>query len=57
MECNCGSTLERFPRYDARGIFLYFACDKCEQEKRSRYRNDIFTDPNYPTSEDVEESE
>ncbi len=57
MECNCGSTLERFPRYDARGIFLYFACDKCEQEKESRYRPDIFTDSNYWVDEDIEESE
>lgn len=57
MECNCGSGMERFPLYDARGIFCTYVCDNCESWKKKRYRTDIFDDPNYWTDEDVEESE
>jgi hypothetical protein len=31
--CDCGSLLARFPKYDARGIFLCYVCEKCEQKK------------------------
>lgn len=52
-QCDRG---ERFAIYDARNIFVCFACKKCEREKRARYRAEIFTDSNYETTEDVEQS-
>ena len=52
--CNCGSGLERFPVDDARGIFVFFSCDKCDAEKRSGYRPEIFSNPTYWTSEPIE---
>lgn len=45
----------RWELRDARGIFCCFVCDKCEKQKREKYRVEIFTDPNYETSEAVEE--
>jgi hypothetical protein len=45
--CNCGSGLERRARFDARGIFLTYVCDKCEGEKIRSYRSEVLTDPNY----------
>ena len=45
---------ERHALYDARGIFCAYICDTCEVEKRSRYRVDIFYDPNYPADEPIE---
>lgn len=53
--CSCGSGLNRTAHYDARGIFLTFACDKCEKEKLSQFRPDVLTDPNYPANEPIEE--
>lgn len=55
--CNCGSDLPRRDLRDARGIFCTFVCDKCEEEKRSHFRPDIFTDPDYWTDEPIEEDE
>lgn len=52
---SCGSGLPRHSLYDARGIFCTYICDKCEKEKRSKYRAEIFTDSNYETTEDVED--
>lgn len=45
--CHCGSG--EFPQamHDARGIFLCYACDKCEKEQLSSYRPDVLTDPDY----------
>jgi hypothetical protein len=51
--CHCGSGLERHARFDARGIFLTYVCDKCEKEKLKRYRPEVLTDPNYDTFDDV----
>jgi hypothetical protein len=45
--CHCGSGLEREARYDARGIFLTYVCEKCEKEKLSHYRPEVLVDPNY----------
>ena len=39
---NCGSGEPRRELKDARGIFCTFVCDKCEEEKRSHFRPDIF---------------
>ena len=48
--CPCGSSLPRRELKDARGIFCTFVC-----EKKRGFRPDIFTDPNYPTVEPVDE--
>ena len=45
--CMCGSGKEKFPTYDARGIFCFYSCDNCDAKKRKTYRPEIFTDPNY----------
>lgn len=52
--CPCGSNKPRRELVDARGIFCGFVCDKCEREKRAKFRPDIFTDPNYWTDEAIE---
>lgn len=46
---------QRRALHDARGIFCCYVCDLCEGEKRRRYRADVFTDPNYETSEEIDE--
>jgi len=52
-ECTCGSHLARKVQYDARGIFLYFYCEMCEARKRTMFRKDIFTNPNYWADEPI----
>jgi hypothetical protein len=47
--------LDRYGLYDARGIFVAFVCDVCEQEKRKGFRDDIFTDANYWTDEPIDD--
>ena len=37
-KCLCGSGLEKDEEYDARGIFLTYACDKCREKKLAGYR-------------------
>jgi len=46
---------ERRALYDARMIFCCFVCQECEARRRAEFRAEIFSDPNYETSEDVEE--
>jgi hypothetical protein len=41
----------RWEETDARGIFLCFVCEICVEEKLGRYRPEVMTDPNYWTSE------
>lgn len=41
--CPCGSGLPRQERKDGYGIFLTFACDRCEARKLKGFRPDIFT--------------
>ena len=41
--------------YDARGIYCGRVCDGCEAEVRSRFRAEIFTDPDYWHDEPIEE--
>lgn len=53
--CRCGSEEEKFPLFDARGIFVSYVCEQCEEEVKSRYRSDIFTDCDYWTDEPVDE--
>jgi hypothetical protein len=53
--CHCGSGLYKTPLHDARGIFCAYVCDRCEEEKRSRYRLEIFEDSNYICDEPIDE--
>jgi hypothetical protein len=55
IRCPCGSGLFQRPLYDARAIFCCYVCGKCEPQKRKQYRNEIFTDGQYWTSEPIEE--
>jgi hypothetical protein len=47
--------LHRRELKDARGIFCTFVCDRCEAKKRQAFRPDIFTNPDYWTTEPIEE--
>jgi len=57
VKCACGSKRERYPLYDARGIFVSYACEICETSKRSGYRPEIFTNPSYEADEPIEPEE
>ena len=37
--------------FDARGISVGMVCDNCVGQKRSQYRPEVFTDPNYSMDE------
>jgi len=52
--CPCGSGEYKYELVDARGIFCAYVCSKCEDEKRKKYRIEIFEDPNYQCDEQVE---
>ena len=52
--CSCGSGLYKRPLIDARGIFCFYVCDACEEEKRKTFRPEIFTDSRYETNEPIE---
>jgi hypothetical protein len=54
-ECSCGSGEERYPLYDGYGIFLCYACEKCEKEKLRGYRSDIMEQ--YECDEPIEPEE
>lgn len=56
-QCICGSGKASWELIDARGIYVSRVCDDCEEEKKSRYRPEIFTDMGYWTDEPVEEYE
>lgn len=51
--CHCGSGKTRRGLVDARGIFVAYVCDACEETKRARYRPEIFTDPDYWHDEEL----
>lgn len=53
--CSCGSGWTRRDLIDARGIFCTFVCDRCEPEKRLRFRADIFEDGAYSADEQIDE--
>ena len=42
-ECPCGSKEYPEAEYDAQGIFLCYACDRCRKEKLSHYRPEILS--------------
>lgn len=52
--CDCGSGEESYILYDARSIPCGRVCSKCEEEKKSQYRPEIFTDGDYECDEVVE---
>ena len=51
----CGSGLEKDAEYDARGIFLTYACDRCREQKLGSYRSEVLFDPNYWADEAIDE--
>jgi hypothetical protein len=53
-ECSCGSGEIQQAEYDARGIFLTYACDQCRKERLSHYRPEVLTDSNYECDEPIE---
>jgi hypothetical protein len=53
--CMCGSGLPKEPTYDARGIFCFYSCNDCRDTKKSYFRLDVFTDPNYWHDEPIDE--
>jgi len=52
--CPCGSGLDSYWQFDARGIELCRACPKCRKAKLARYRPDVLTDQNYWADEPIE---
>jgi len=55
--CPCGSDKVSYWKYDARGIPLCKCCDKCVEEKLSRYRAEVLTNANYKCDEPIDEEE
>ncbi len=53
--CNCGSNKESWWIYDARGIPLCKVCEKCEEDKKKKYRKDVLVDSNYECGEEIDE--
>ena len=53
--CRCGSKKQQTWQYDARGLELCPTCEDCHEEKMSKYRKDVLTDPNYWHDEPIEE--
>lgn len=51
-DCPCGSGEYSEIQYDGRGIYLTRTCEKCHEEKMSRYRPEILE---YYTQADVDE--
>jgi hypothetical protein len=50
--CPCGSGLPKYELKDGHGIFLTFACEKCEPEKMKGFRPDIMS--HYECDEPIE---
>jgi hypothetical protein len=53
--CPCGSGLYPSAHHDARMIFLFYACNRCEARKVAGIRPEVMTDPNYDHTEDIED--
>ena len=56
-ECSCGSGKPAPAHFDARGIFLCYACELCLEQKLSGFRKEVLTNPHYWTLEPIEEDE
>ncbi len=55
QKCKCGSGLDSVWYYDARGIELERACEKCWPKEKKKWRKDVLEDPNYETIEDIDD--
>ena len=55
--CRCGSGEDHYPLMDARGIFCGYVCSQCETQYKKKFRPEVFTNPNYWTTENVEEDD
>ena len=53
-KCSCGSGEYQEAEYDARGIFLTYACSKCRKKRLSHFRPEVLSDPNYKADESIE---
>lgn len=53
QECTCGSGLVRSGLYDARGFFCAYICENCEEEKKAKFRSEIFTNSQYECDERI----
>lgn len=53
--CICNSGRTQHALFDARMIFIAYVCDECVDKVRGRYRPEVFTDPNYETTEDIDD--
>ena len=53
-KCSCGTGQEKEAEYDARGIFLTYACTECRAVKLGSYRSEVLFDPNYWADEAIE---
>lgn len=52
--CECGSGLNPEEQFDARGIYLCRACEKCAPQKLRGYRQEVLTNSNYECDELIE---
>ncbi len=53
--CSFGQHIhQKFPNYDARGIFLTYTCVACHDEKMAGYRQDVLDDPAYWADEEID---
>jgi len=43
-ECPCGSGEFSQATFDNHGIFVFYSCSKCDEEKREKYDPIIFND-------------
>lgn len=48
---------EKWAEHDARGIFLTYVCPECVNEKLSKYRPEVLTNPSYTADEPIEPEE
>jgi hypothetical protein len=55
--CSCGSGKSAPAHFDARGIFLCYACSDCVDQQLGKFRPEVLTDPNYWVDEPIEEDE
>lgn len=53
IKCYCGSGLFPEPLFDGHGIFMCYACPKCEKKKIAGFRSDIFEQ--YDCDEPIDE--
>jgi hypothetical protein len=53
--CPCGSNEEPWIESDARGLPIGYVCNNCVEQKKAKYRPEIFYDPNYECDERIED--